>query len=339
MKNVWIFVCIMLWSSTLFAQEKEAYTFRDYSEMRAEFGKLFQRKEYEKAAEMIEWALPKYPGHVHANSFNLAFVYLNLKNYEKSMAALEYGHEHGAWFNIYLLEDDGFKPVRETVRFKKIKAKNEEIRLEIQKNTRPDMLVVTPEGYDPDREYPLFLALHGGSSNAMAFRDIWISDKMKKEFIIVYLQSSRIVAPDGYSWTVDLDISRKEIEDACKKVFKEYPVNKKLVIIGGFSAGGAASIESVLYDVAPFTGFIILCPPESEGVNMDRIREAQKRGVQGVILATEMDPGLPFQKKLDRIMTEAGLRHKFIIAPDTGHWFPSDFKEQLDSAIEFIMEK
>lgn len=336
MKNVWIFFCMMLWSGVLFAQEKEEYDFKNYMEMRAEFGKLFQQKEYDKAAKMIEWALPKYPDHIQANSSNLAFVYLNLENYEKSMAALEYGHEHGTWFNMYMLDGEIFKAVKETEQFKKIRAKNEEIRLQVQKSIKPDMLVETPEGYDPNGRYPLFLALHGGSSNAAAFKNIWVSDKMKNEFITVYLQSSRIVDIDGYSWTVDLNLSRKEIEDAYKKIVKEYPVNETEVIIGGFSAGGSASIESVLFDVAPFAGFIILCPPESKGVDMPKIRKAQKRGVRGTILSTEMDPSLPFQKELDRMMTEAGLKHKFIVAPNTGHWFPSDLKEQIDAAIEFI---
>ncbi len=94
MKNL-IFVFIILWSGVSFAQEKETYAFKNYVEMRAELGRLFQQKEYEKAAKMIEWALSKYPGHVHANSSNLALVYLNLENFEKAWQPLNTGMNKG----------------------------------------------------------------------------------------------------------------------------------------------------------------------------------------------------------------------------------------------------
>ncbi len=54
----------------------------------------------------------------------------------------------------------------------------------------------------------------------------------------------------------------------------------------------------------------------------------------GVLLAREKE-AYTFKNYME-MRAEISTTRSFIIAPDTGHWFPSDLKEQIDAAIEFI---
>ena len=63
---------------------------------------------------------------------------------------------------------------------------------------------------------------------------------------------------------------------------------------------------------------------------------ARNRGVRGTILTTEMDPRVGDQRDMVSVMEREGLPHEFIVAPNTGHWYPADLAERIDQALRHI---
>jgi predicted esterase len=340
MKKILLMAAILM---TVFliskGQEKETTQFATYQEMRAHIGELYEQKKYAEAAEILQKALTQFPDHLHANMHNLALMNVRLKEYKKALEALGYGLENGIWFGKYDFHSEIWAPLKETEGFKAFEQKNEAKRQEAQKTVKPKLEVLVPEDYNKSKKYPLFLALHGGGENINEFKPQWTSKLLRSEFIVAFPQSSQIVSMDGYNWTEDIELTKKEVQNAYEKVIQDYAVETARIIIGGFSSGGVASLEIVLDNTIPVIGFVILCPAKPEDFTAEKVDEAKKRGIKGTLLTTEMDPRLPDQKEMAEVMKTRGLPLEFIVTPNIGHWYPKDLAEMIDAAITQILEK
>ncbi|UCE40901.1 MAG: hypothetical protein JSV17_15875 [Candidatus Aminicenantes bacterium] len=320
-------------------QEQEEIKFATYQDMRAHIGKLYRQKDFAEAARILEKALMQFPDHLHANAFNLALMYVQIKEYKKALKALEYGLENGIWFGKYEMNNEIWDPLEEMESFDVFKKKNEAKRLEAQKTVQPKLEVLVPEDFDESKKYPLFIALHGGGENVEMFKPQWTSDLLKNEFIVAYPQSSQLVSMTGYSWTEDIERAKKEILKAYDKVLLDFPIDPSRVIIGGFSSGGVASLEAVLDETIPAVGFVVLCPAKPDGFSVEKVGSAKARGIRGTLITTEMDPRLPDQQEMAEIMKAQGLAHEFIVTPNIGHWYPENLAEMIDEAIAHIQKK
>jgi phospholipase/carboxylesterase len=247
--------------------------------------------------------------------------------------------DQGVWFNIYGFGSPLFDPYRAADGLDALMARNDSLRLAAQSDSSPDLKVVLPEGYSPDREYPLFIALHGGGGNMEDFSTIWTSDLLTAEYIVAYPQSSLLVSMTGYAWTQDLEVSRREITDAYRTVVDDYPIDLDEVVVGGFSAGGIAALEVMLEDDFPIAGFVVLCPARPEGFTTGPLAAVRDRGVRGTTLTTEMDPNIESQREMARLLEAIGFPHQFVVTPDIGHWFPDNLGELIDTAILHIRER
>lgn len=332
-----IIVILMMALVSIKAQDQQDKQFATYQEMRAHIGKLYQQKAYAEAAGILEKALTRFPDHLHANVFNLALMYVRLEEYEKALKALGYGLEHGVWFGKYELNNKIWAPLRENESFKAFKKHNEKKWMEAQKSVQPKLEVLVPENYDKGKKYPLFIALHGGGENIDGFKPQWTSDLLKKEFIVAYPQSSQLVSMTGYSWTEDIELTKKEIQQAYEKILTDFPVDPSRIIVGGFSSGGVASLEVILDETVPAIGFVALCPAKPDDFSSEKVGKARARGIRGTLITTEMDPRLPDQKDMAAILEAQGLAHEFIVTPNIGHWYPENLSELIDTAIKHIM--
>ena len=216
--------------------------FSEYGEMRQYFGELYQQEKFTEAASLLEHYIDKFPDNLLANAYNLAIVYGHLEQYDKGINILSYAHEKGIWFSKYAFGGDFWNSYKALDEFDPVFARNEEMMVEARKLAKSRYEVVTPDGYIEGKKYPLFIALHGGGSNIEEFRESWFSSTMQKEFITLYVQSSQIIAMNGFNWTEDLEISNKEIREAFEQVSMDYSINEKEIIVGGFSSGGVASM-------------------------------------------------------------------------------------------------
>ncbi len=319
-------------------QEGEKF-FSSYEGMRARLEELYQQQKYAEAAELLDKALLRFPGHIKANTYNLALMCAHLNQLDRGVSALLYGLEHGVWYGKFDFFNALWDPYKKHSGFQTFLDKNHKYLERAQKTAKSQLMIKTPADYSPNKEYPLFVALHGGGENMADFSQRWRSEKLENQFIVAFIQSSQVISMDGYNWTEDMEISRKEIQEAYHKILQEYPVNTELVLIGGFSSGGVASLELALDGTLPVQGFVVLCPAKPEGFTSARVQAAAQRGLRGTILTTEMDGRLEDQKAMARIFDLENLPCEFIITPDIGHWYPEDLDVQIDRALARILDK
>jgi predicted esterase len=309
---------------------------RTYAEMRAEIFDLYNQERFEDAADILKDALEVFPDHLQANCVNLALMYVRLEKAEDGLKALEYGLENGIWYGKYTFLDPTWDLLKEVSGWAELVARNEEARAAAALRVKPRLEVVLPAEYDPGRDYPLFLALHGGGENLDQFMPNWTSSSLSEEFIVAYPQSTQLIAMDGYNWTEDMEVSLAGIRDAFTQVVEGYSVDTDRVIVGGFSSGGVASLEVVLRQTIPVRGFVVLCPAMPEGFSLEAVKAAADRGVKGTLLTTEMDGRVDQQRRMADIMEEGGLAHEFYITPNVGHWYPDDLAARIDRALAHI---
>jgi predicted esterase len=328
-----LILCSWSWVSLLGQEKRE---FADYKEMRAYLGELFQQKKYAEAAALLESVLDRFPENVLANTFNLAAARAYLGDAEKAVLALEEGHRRGVFYGLWDFTAKFWDPIRDTPRFQAFLTANQARVDEAQSKAVMLTDVVTPEGYDPARKYPLFVALHGGGESIAEFKPLWISPRLRTEFITVYVQSSQVAGMRGFHWQ-DAALTRRDLEAAYKRVLGQYPVDAGRVVIGGFSSGGYGSMVAAFGNLFPVRGFVALCPVVPDAVSDEDIQAAKLRGLRGTLLTTEQDNRVEAQRAFVERLEKGGLTVEFHLTPNIGHWYPKEFATLLDQAIALIL--
>ena len=308
-----------------------------YTNVRGEFIKLYKAGEYKDAAKILEKNFNRFPDHAAAMGWNLAITYMKLENFKKGLAAMNRVHKKGQWFNIWMLKNPALEPFRKLKGFSRLEARNEELRAQVQATAKPILKIIEPEGFDKEKKYPLFIALHGGGGNLEGFMPKWTSPLLKQSFIVAYPQSSQVVSMDGFSWE-ERDTTNREIAEAYKKVSTQYALTNE-VLIGGFSSGGMASLQLVMDNVIPVKGFVVLCLPVPESLTDEQIVAARHRGIRGTIITSELDRRIKDQRVMADRFKKAGLQYQFIVTPNIGHWFPEDMGAKIDDAIAHIRNR
>lgn len=140
----------------------------------------------------------------------------------------------------------------------------------------------------------------------------------------------------GYNWTEDIELSLKEIKAAYDRVISENPIDPDRVYVGGFSSGGVAALETVLKNIFPIKGFVVLCPAKPDNFSAQEVAATRDRGVRGTLITTEMDQRLNQQREVIHTFRQQGLQYQFIVTPNIGHWYPRDLEEKIDRALDHI---
>lgn len=221
---------------------------------------------------------------------------------------IDAGYACGAWMVRKLdMEDE---------RCKRLKERNEALIAEAQEVAELRYVVHVPEGYEEGRMYPVFLAMHGdgGDGNIEDFSRHFKPDVfIKNGFICVYIQSSQVYCHNGYQWNRDINIARRDVLNCLEGVAEEYSIDRGCVVIGGFSGGAMASVDFAMGNVLPIRGFISLCPGGiGKYFTREKVMEAAKRGVRGVVFEGEIDLE-PSVQSLIKVFDEIGFSYEYVI--------------------------
>jgi predicted esterase len=308
-----------------------------YAEMRAYLGELYQQQKYAEGAALLERVLDRFPDHLLANTYNLAIMRSLAGEPDAGVAALEEGLRRGIFYGLWDFDGEILAPLKAAPPFAAFWERNLARIAEAQARATMKMELVLPEGFDPARRYPLFIALHGGGEDLAAFKPNWTSPRLRAEFITLYVQSTQVATMRGFHWQ-DEALTRRDLADAYAQALVAQPIDSTRVLVGGFSSGGCAALITSLRALLPVRGFVALCPPVPATITDAEIAAAAARGLRGTLLTTEHDGRLDAQRALAERLAAQGLAADFIVAPDSGHWYPEDFAAQLDAAIARILE-
>jgi predicted esterase len=212
---------------------------------------------------------------------------------------------------------------------------------ELNKVTKVEYVVHLPKDHDKQKQYPLFLALHGhGMCNIKEFSQYWKPDIfLDHNFIFAYVQSSQVVCQNGYGWLDSPETSRRDIKECYDRIAQEYLIDEDSILIGGFSGGAITAIDFTMSNVIPIRGFIALCPEiKPEAFTRENVQLASERGVRGVIMEGELALPLKSEEEMLDTFKETGLSYEYYINKGVGHEPPDDFDDKLNMALEFILQ-
>jgi phospholipase/carboxylesterase len=117
-----------------------------------------------------------------------------------------------------------------------------------EKEMRGGFSIYVPEYYDPEKSYPVIVAMHGGSGHGKSFLWSWLREARGRGAILISPTSIR----DTWS-LAGPDQDTENLKRILGFVSEEWNIDDKHVLLTGMSDGGTFSYVSGLLPDAPYT--------------------------------------------------------------------------------------
>lgn len=271
--------------------------------------------------------------------WELSVHYANLKQYDACFDILKQGQQEGLFYFIR----SGDRPfpayipeLEKREGYETFLEKNQVLMDEARKTSMAEYMVQLPDDYNESKKYPLMLIMHGGIGSIPGIQYDYISEKLKREFIVAYFQGS-IVRASGLR-SFEMQEWQPKIKQGFEEIVSKYSVDTSRVILGGPSAGGYRSLLLGLDHTIPAAGLLLsfaVYPTDSDST---LFIQSANRGLKVALLCGENDWAIQQQKKLGYRMDTYGINNRFVVFPETGHGFPENWPTHLDTSLGFLLE-
>jgi predicted esterase len=309
-----------------------------YSTLFKQTIQLYSEGRYREACELVTVhmdQLKEYASHL----YNLRFCTASMAGLtEEAIGILKEAIlDQGFWYGYdYLMQEEDIKAIRDTKEFKELAELCRQRESLAKAFTGPELLVIKPEGYDDQKQYPLMMILHGNGQNASITLENWLPC-VKEGYLLALAQSSQIEFSGAYVWN-DYRKGCSELKEHYDKLVREYNIDRSRVILGGFSAGTRTSLYAALSEAVNVKGLILngsWLPELAEWEPMFHI--LKDRGTKLYILCGEKDQiSLAGTEQLADILKKYGIEHILHYIEAAGHEYPEDFERYLAEAVQFI---
>ncbi|HMD89734.1 MAG TPA: hypothetical protein VKF38_11280 [Anaerolineaceae bacterium] len=260
--------------------------------------------------------------------------------YPLAISILKDALDTGIWYPAAQLQDDeDLRPLQDNPEFVNLVNLCKQRHAEAQANARPSLVTVQPEHLPAgiETKIPLFIALHGDYNNANQTIPYW-KTLSEMGHLLAIPQSTQVGTAEGYIWN-DFMLSEQEIIHHYKTLRKQYPIDPKRTLIGGFSLGGTLAIWLTLTRAIPAIGFIVIGPYLPKKFSwLPLIESCQDKKVRGYIIIGKQDTDcyqgavtMANQLKAHDVPCELEIH------PKLGHDFPPDFDQILSKAVRFLL--
>lgn len=312
--------------------------FTSYFEMEMEADRLYMRKDFHAALEILDEAIRLFPDQFMYAAFYQYLIHGQLGQFEAAFDLLKALHQKGFACPPNWLER--FPGLEKLPGFSKVLAENTRLLDQAKNSGQMRYQVHLPDGYSSDRTTPLFIVLHGdGLGGDIEYQSwFWKPEVMLDQgMIVVYVQSSQVYYPGCYGWIKDYETSKKDLQNCFDQVAKQYPIDLARVYLGGFSGGAIMSTEVALSNALPIKGWIALCPEiKPPSFTRENLVRAKDRGLKTVFLEGEEKAWLPDEQDMLHLFDEIGFPHRLVINIGIGHAFPEDMNTKLNAALDFL---
>lgn len=180
---------------------------------------------------------------------------------------------------------------------------------EAYKHTRPvEYYLYAPKDYSPDREWPLFVGIHGAGSSGLECWNLWQSSADREGFILL----CPTIPGNGGGYYQD--VGERTVWSAISEVKKDYRVKSKM-FFSGFSAG-AFFIQGFTYHYPGYVGGLSIL---SSGVYLNP-REFPVY-VPMLVVIGDRDDGTAVQtsKLFSDELQNIGFDVQYEVIPGMGH--------------------
>ena len=304
---------------------------------------LVEEEKFEEALALVEQTAPKLQGREFEVSDLTMNILFEAGRTEEALSVWEKGLEEG-FFYFVIPRSDTYDGVRRNDRFRKLVARNNQMREIDQSESKPKYKVIKPASYSPEASYPLVMIIHGGNQSIVKAMDRWDPTAIGDDVIIAYVQSSRRADTKSYRWDLGgVDIysvptAQDEVLGLYQEIVGAYAVDTGQVTLAGFSQGGNLALFMAAEGTIPAKGFIAGCPATRTPVSLETARAAAARGIRGTIFVGAEDWAAASAETTVSNFEEAGNPVNHIVMEDKGHEFPDNFDEVLREAVKQIYQ-
>jgi predicted esterase len=329
------FLLLVIFANPFFSQTEDSKR-AELNEFNKKFSYLMSKNDYYNLIILLEEGLQKYPEQLPSIGRYLGQLYAITGKSVRALDFLENCISKNVWYDIDIT-DENWRTIAQTKRFKKIVETFNEMKEVASKNAKPLYDVVTPPNYTKDKKYPLFIGIHSGGGNMTECKRYLTTEKIKTEYIAAYIQSSQPINSFGFTWR-NLTQGSKDVVEMFDEIVDNYSVDTEKIVLCGMSEGGGVSLFAALNDIIPCKGAITFCTTRPAKLENNIIKKAVKRDLKVVIVVGDQDPFYTNQQELENVLRTNGLQLQYIIKQGLGHDMPDDYKEIIDSSLEYIFD-
>jgi phospholipase/carboxylesterase len=191
--------------------------------------------------------------------------------------------------------------------------------------SRGGFSLYVPEYYTPDRQWPLVMALHGGSGNGRGFLWSWLRDARSRGAILVAPTAT------GPTWALmGEDTDTPNLVRILESVRARWNVDPTKMLMTGMSDGGTFCYVSGLDGASPFTHLA----PVSATFHPLMAEMADAERLQGLpihIVHGRLDWMFPVQvaRQTQQALAAAGANVTYRELDDLSHTYPREMNAEM----------
>lgn len=304
-----------------------------FQQLTDEMMQLYPQGKYAEALEIVEQHADRFP----AQSARITFWKMCLLSLcgraDDVFAVFRKGLDSGLWWAESQFLDTDLDAVRDMPEFKDLMDESVRKSIEMQAHIKPACTILEPE--DMSGELPLLIGLHGRHGHNDSNLEQWDVAR-RRGWLVLSPQSRQGLFPGGYCWD-DSEHGLADILFHLEEIAKTYNIDRKRIVIAGFSQGSGMGIYAALSGKIEARGFIgvgtFIYEPD---VLLPLMREP--KSLRGYFITGEKDHTLDKARGVQKILRENNIQFTEEVHPNLGHEFPPDFESLFDQAIKFILE-
>ncbi len=309
----------------------------DLQALAARYEKALDRERWSEVVRLGEQIMELRP-ELAVVPYTLACAHAQLGDGEAAIDWLGRAAEHGYGGIVSIQTDPDLDPIRDDPRFAEIEATVQATRDErfgafCAEARAAEMIVVVPDGLDPETPAALIVALHGHGGRADRFVEVYRAVAAEIGAVLVVPSALRPTGNGGFSWTFR-DEAEWMVMHAIERARAVHPVDDERIVLTGFSMGANTTLEVGLKHPAMFAGLIAVCGHWDEDVMAVGEGEDQPRVM---LMIGARDPQSKTFRRAHKALGDRGIESRLRVYQGVGHAYPARADEELGRALRFVL--